>query len=195
MPERERQEYEKLQQMVAYCHTETCLQQYILHYFGDTAAKRCGRCSNCTRTGNKINRTKEAQMVFSCIKRMREKFGKTMIAQVLTGSTNQKVKQFGFERLPTYGIMTNWTSKRVAGFIDYLSAEQYLKPTGSAYPTLQLTQKAIDVLTGEVEVFQYESVVEEPTEQDDVFEALRRLRKELSERERVPPYLIFLIKP
>ncbi len=191
MPERERQEYEKLQQMVAYCHTETCLQQYILHYFGDTAAKRCGRCSNCTRTGNKINRTKEAQMVFSCIKRMREKFGKTMIAQVLTGSTNQKVKQFGFERLPTYGIMTNWTSKRVAGFIDYLSAEQYLKPTGSAYPTLQLTQKAIDVLTGEVEVFQYESVVEEPTEQDDVFEALRRLRKELSERERVPPYLIF----
>ncbi|WP_088105323.1 DNA helicase RecQ [Halalkalibacter urbisdiaboli] len=190
--ERKTQEYEKLQQMVAYCHTEMCLQQYILRYFGDDSEEQCQQCSNCNRTGEKVNRTREAQMVFSCMKRMRERFGKTMVAQVLTGSENQKIKQFQLDSLPTYGLMKQWTLKNLSAFIDYLTAEQYIKPTGSAYPTLQLTEKALHVLKGEEEVFQYEQPKqEEPQEQDDVFEALRTCRKELADAHHVPPYVIF----
>jgi ATP-dependent DNA helicase RecQ len=190
--DRKAQEYEKLQQMVAYCHTEMCLQQYILRYFGDLSEMKCERCSNCNRSGERVNRTRDAQMVFSCMKRMRERFGKTIVAQVLIGSENQKMKQFRLNELPTYGLMKNWTQKNLSAFIDYLSAEQYIKPTGSAYPTLQLTEKAIVVLKGEEEVFQYEEPVEkQPKEQDDVFEALRQCRKQLADQQHVPPYLVF----
>ena len=78
----------------------------------------------------------DAQKVFSCVKRVRERFGKTVIAQVLVGSSNQKLKQLGLDRLPTYGIMKHLTAKDVSAFIDFLSAEQYLTPTNSGFPTL-----------------------------------------------------------
>ncbi|MFL6556258.1 MAG: DNA helicase RecQ, partial [Bacillus sp. (in: firmicutes)] len=99
------QELEKLQQMVDYCHTDNCLQEFILRYFGETETTTCGRCGNCLDTRTSIDVTKEAQMVMSCVIRMGQRFGKTITAQVLTGSKNKKVTEMGFERLPTYGIM------------------------------------------------------------------------------------------
>ncbi|MDP4164250.1 MAG: DNA helicase RecQ, partial [Bacillota bacterium] len=84
--ERERmgQELEKLQQMVDYCHTENCLQEFILRYFGETETKACGRCGNCTDARSSVDVTTEAQKVMSCVIRMGQRFGKTMIAGVLT---------------------------------------------------------------------------------------------------------------
>lgn len=191
--ERQEMEYKKLQQMTAYCHTERCLQQYILHYFGDNRDETCSNCSNCTHTGEKVDRTKEAQMVFSCVKRVRERYGKTIVAQVLVGSSSQKIKQFNLMNVSTYGIMKERTQKEVAEFIDVLTAEEYLQPTGSSYPTLHLTEKALHVLTGEEKVLLTEVLPPESplSEQDDVFEALRQCRKELANEHNLPPYMIF----
>lgn len=103
---RKENEYGKLRKMMAYGHTESCLQQYILHYFGEESSAECGRCGNCTDDREQIDVTVEAQKVLSCIWRMNEKFGKTMIAKVLTGSSDQKIRSFGFDKLSTYGIMS-----------------------------------------------------------------------------------------
>jgi ATP-dependent DNA helicase RecQ len=190
--DRQEMEYKKLQQMTAFCHTERCLQQYILHYFGEDTTKTCGKCSNCAQTGEKIDRTKEAQMVFSCIKRVRERFGKTIIAQILVGSTNQKLKQLNLTSVTTYGLMSDWTQKDVVEFIDILMAEEYIRPTGTSYPTIQLAEKAVQVLKGEMSVHVTEALAPaQPEEQDHVFEALRQLRKQLSTENNLPPYMIF----
>ncbi len=69
-PGRIKQELEKLQSMVDYCHTEECLQAFILTYFGEKETKACGRCGNCTDSRESIDVTKEAQMVMSCMIRM-----------------------------------------------------------------------------------------------------------------------------
>ncbi|NEU32344.1 DNA helicase RecQ [bacterium LRH843] len=190
--DRQEMEYKKLQQMTAFCHTERCLQQYILHYFGDLSDETCEKCSNCSHVGEKIDRTKEAQMVFSCVKRVRERFGKTIIAQVLVGSTSQKLKQFDLMNVSTYGIMKEWTQKGIAEFIDILTAEEYLTPTESQFPVLQLTEKAINVLLGKETVMITEAAEPETLpEQDDVFEALRSLRKKLADEQNLPPYMVF----
>jgi ATP-dependent DNA helicase RecQ len=189
---RQEMEYKKLQQMTAFCHTERCLQQYILHYFGDVTNKTCGKCSNCLQVGEKVNKTREAQMVFSTVKRTRERFGKTIIAQVLIGSSNQKIKQLQLSNISTYGLLKKWTQKDVTEFIDILTAEEFLLPLGTTYPTLQLTEKAVQVLLGEQEVYVTENLkASQPDEQDEVFEALRDLRKELSTESKIPPYMIF----
>ena len=90
--------------MISYCHTQKCLQNYILEYFGEHASEPCNRCSHCLNEYDVIDRTVDAQKVFSCVKRVRERFGKTVIAQVLVGSSNQKLKQLGLDRLPTYEL-------------------------------------------------------------------------------------------
>ncbi|TSB45111.1 DNA helicase RecQ [Alkalicoccobacillus porphyridii] len=185
-------EFSKLQKMISYCHTEGCLQTMILHYFGEEEEQPCGRCSNCLHEGESQDCTKEAQMVFSCVKRMRERYGKLMIAQVLTGSSNQKVKQFNLDQLPTYGLMKNQTLKSVQAFIDYLVAEEYLGRTNSEFPTIKLNELAVNVLLGQQKVMRrVEPEVQRPEEQDEVFTHLRNLRKDLAAQEDIPPYLVF----
>ncbi|WLD91995.1 DNA helicase RecQ [Alkalihalobacillus sp. AL-G] len=190
-PERKKHEYEKLQQMVGYCHTESCLRQYILKYFGEQA-EGCGYCSNCTDQRQSVNVTREAQMVFSCIKRMKERFGKTFIAKVLTGSSDSKIKQFGFDQISTYGIMKGQTQKHVIELIDFLTAEGYMAPTNGSYPVLTLTHKAAEVIFGNKDVLKKEQVqAEQLVVEGELFERLRALRKHLAETEKVPPFVIF----
>ncbi|HET6871820.1 MAG TPA: DNA helicase RecQ [Sporolactobacillaceae bacterium] len=191
-PVQKTREYEKLQQMVGYCHTEGCLQSYILEYFGDAESAPCGHCGNCLDRRESIDMTREAQMILSCVKRMKERFGKSLIAQVVTGSNNQKIQQMNFNSLPTYGVMKNYNQKQASELIDFLTAEGYLKPTSGAFPVLMLTDSGIDVLLGKATVLKKEAVqAKQFVIDNDLFEALRALRKQFSEKENVPPYIIF----
>lgn len=190
--ERKEHEYKKLYAMVDYCRTPRCLQQYIVQYFGETDASECGRCHNCTDNTELTDITLEAQKIFSCVKRMRERFGATLVAQVLKGSKNKKVTQFQFDQLPTYGLMKEYKEKEIADLIQLLIAEGYLQVTESQYPIVKLGARALPVLKGEERVVQKISL--RPValaEDDELFEQLRALRKEISQREGVPPYVIF----
>ncbi|MBG9566724.1 DNA helicase RecQ [Brevibacillus agri] len=190
--ERKEHEYKKLYAMVDYCRTPRCLQQYIVQYFGETEAPACGRCHNCTDDTELTDITLEAQKIFSCVKRMRERFGAALVAQVLKGSRNKKVTQFRFDQLPTYGLMKEYKEKEIADLIQLLIAEGYLQVTESQYPTVKLGERALPVLKGEERVVQKISL--RPValaEDDELFEQLRALRKEISQSEGVPPYVIF----
>lgn len=189
---RKENEFGKLRKMMAYGHTESCLQQYILYYFGEEDPPVCGKCGNCTDDRERIDVTVEAQMVLSCIRRMNERFGKTMIAKVLTGSSDQKIRSFGFDQLSTYGIMKDKTQKETAEFIDFLTAEGYLRPTDGSYPILMLSEMAADVLRGKEKVMRREKVrITQIVEDNLLFELLRKLRREIADAENVPPYIIF----
>ena len=190
--ERKEHEYKKLYVMIDYCRTPRCLQQYIVQYFGETDAKACGKCANCTDDTELADITLEAQKIFSCVKRMRERFGAALVAQVLKGSKNKKVAQLGFDQLPTYGLMKDYKEKEIADLIQLLIAEGYLQVTESQYPLVKLGEKALPVLKGEERVWQRIAIRPvQLQEDDDLFERLRQLRKEISQREGVPPYVIF----
>ncbi|MDQ0231340.1 DNA helicase RecQ [Metabacillus malikii] len=184
-------EYQKLQQMVDLCHTEKCIQSYIIEYFGESA-QDCGKCMNCRDTRSKIDITNEALMVFSCIKRMNERFGKTLVAQVLKGSKNKRIIQFGFDKLTTYRLMSNKTEKQITDLIDFLIAEGYLAMTNAQYPVLELTNKARKVLIDKQPVYKKESVTIQAIESNDqLFDRLRQVRRDLASKHNVPPYIIF----
>ncbi|MFL6555333.1 MAG: DNA helicase RecQ [Bacillus sp. (in: firmicutes)] len=186
------QELAKLQQMVDYCHTENCLQEFILKYFGETETQACGRCGNCLDTRTSINVTKEAQMVMSCVIRMGQRFGKTITAQVLTGSKNKKVTEMGFDRLPTYGIMKERSSKDVSDFIEFLISQELIAIEQGQFPTLFVSPKGKDILLGKEEVHRRETVqVKQVSKDDPLFEMLREVRRQIAETEKVPPFVIF----
>ncbi|UOQ45247.1 DNA helicase RecQ [Halobacillus salinarum] len=193
--EKKKEEYVKLQAMINYCHTHTCLQTYILEYFEDNIpAEPCGKCSNCTHQGEFQDMTKEAQMVLSCVKRMGDKFGTGLTAKVLKGSNDQKVRQFKFHTLSTYGILSQYTEKELTRFIHFLTAEGYLDPGHGRYPALQLTKKAVGVLKGEQPVkmlVEAAGSTEEKHYNIELFEELRKQRKQLADEAGIPPYLIF----
>lgn len=88
---RKRNEYRKLQQMVEYCYQTKCLRWAMLDYFGEEHDHTpCGICSSCRDERELVDMTRDAQIVFSCIHRMRERFGVSLVSSVLKGSQNKR---------------------------------------------------------------------------------------------------------
>jgi len=186
-------EYKRLQAMVDYCHTPNCLRRYILRYFGEeNVSEECGNCGNCSDNRELADITIDAQKVFSCILRMKEQFGVTLVAEVLKGSDSKKVRQYGFSRLSTYGLMKERTLKQITDMINVLIADGYISLSEGQYPVAKLRLKAYPVLKGQEKVWQKVRKREKAAAAGDpLFELLRRLRKEIAQREKVPPYIIF----
>lgn len=182
-------EYTKLREMNQYGHTQMCLQRYILNYFGEDQPD-CGKCSNCLDDRELVDITTDTQKVLSCVKRMGEKFGKALVAKVLTGSNDQKIKQWRFEQLPTYGLMKEYSQKEVSGLIDYLTAEHYLVPSEGQYPLLTVSEQGISVLLGKQEVYRKQAPVKQLVADDALFEEMRSLRSQLAQEKNLPPYVI-----
>lgn len=186
------QELEKLQGMVDYCHTENCLQQFIVTYFGELDAPKCGRCGNCTDSREVQDVTKEVQMVLSCVVRMGQRFGKTMTAQVLTGSENKKVIDFGFTKLSTYGILKGKSLKEVSGLMEFMIAEGFLSVKHGSLPTIYVSDAGKEVLLGNKRVERKGvTVTKQIAKSDPLFERLRILRKKIADEAGVPPFVIF----
>lgn len=184
------QEYLKLREMNQYAHTQMCLQRYILRYFGESGSD-CGRCSNCLDEGETVEITREAQMVLSCVKRMGERFGKGLVVQVLSGSKNQKVTQWNFETLSTYGLMKDWRQKDLTALVEYLTASGYLDAGDGQFPALRLTNSGVAVLKGEETVYRKQPKVRQLETDDALFERLRLKRNQLAQAQNLPPYVVF----
>lgn len=185
-------EYLKLREMSQYANAQMCLQKYILRYFGEMGVD-CGHCSNCLDDREIVDITVDAQKVLSCVKRMGERFGKGLVGKVLTGSKDQKIEQWRFNKLPTYGLMKDRTQKEVNQLIDYLTAERFLVPSDGQFPLLSVSPLGIQVLKGEQTVSRKEDrkVRKVAVINDGLFEILRTLRMDLAQEAGVPPYLIF----
>lgn len=192
-PARKQNEYKKLQAMVDYAHCSRCLRGYILEYFGEeNVAPSCGNCGNCSDETEMADITISAQKVFSCIARLRERFGITIVAEVLKGSAVKKLLQLKLDTLPTYGALRDMSLTDIKDLINRLIAEDYLYLTQGKYPLVKLKPKAVAVLKNEARVNQ--RIVKRQTKLEEdtaLFEALRRLRREIADREGVPPYIVF----
>lgn len=191
------QEYEKLRQMQAYTSSETCLQGYILQYFGD-AGEDCHKCSNCLDDRERTDVTLDAQKVMSCIIRMEQRFGKTAVAQVLVGSKNKNLARWNFEKLSTFGIMKGYSQKAVGELIDFLAGEGYLSVSAGKFPLLGVSERGIAVLQGREQVWRCAALsinkqhaATSGTINVGLFEELRTLRLDIAKSEGVPPFMIF----
>ena len=124
---------------------------------------------------------------------MGQKFGKQLTASVLAGSRSKKVLEFQFHKLPTYGILRTMNAKEISNFIEFLIAEKCIVVHNGQFPTLAISDLGKDVLLGKHQIYRKEArVIQSNTEQNDpLFEVLRTIRKEIADREKVPPFVVF----
>ena len=203
------QEYEKLNDMVDYCNTDKCLRKYILEYFGEkTDFDNCGNCSNCLDESELVDITSDTQKILSCIKRMNERFGSSMVVDVLRGSKGSRIISLGFDNLSTYGIMKDYPKDNLRDLISYLITEGYIKTVGDKYPVLMLTPLSNDVLFNGQKVFtkmkfskpQENSSLPElekmntniSAKPDEVlFDILTDLRMQIAKENNIAPFIVF----
>lgn len=201
-------DYERLKKMTFYCFTSDCLRGYLIRYFGETSPVCCDNCSNCLTQFEEIDVTDLAVNIVHCISQVNQRFGKVMIADILHGVNNNKIKSRGFEKLACFGINKSVSISRIRQVIDYLVMKEYITLTNEEYAVLKLNESSSLVISGteniimklpkQVKREKKEQKVKKPKSQAiaeltsyDLFEELRVLRLAIAKEEKMPPYIIF----
>lgn len=189
--ERREIELKKLQSMIEFCETDECYNEFILNYFGDTEKKKfCGTCSNCVKNDSLKDLTIEAQKILSCLYRTREKFGISVMCDVLRGFKGTKITQYRLDELSTFGIMRDYSSKAIKDVINILLEQGLVDMKEGTYSMLLLNNNSYKVLKGQEKVFGKLSD-NAVCEDEELFKKLRIYRKDVSRKENVKPYIVF----
>lgn len=192
-------DFERLKHMTFYSTTNDCLRGFILRYFGGEKKAYCGKCSNCLSVHKLVDVTIDAQKIMSCIARTGQRYGKTVICDVLKGSKNEKILKAELNNQSTYGIMKEVTARHIFGTIDFLAEKEYISADNET-EVLKLLPKSRDVLFGRErlvmkKVENSEKVVKthrpEVPVNSDLLDALKALRKGIASKKSVPAYVIF----
>lgn len=192
-------DFERLKHMTFYSTTNDCLRGFILRYFGGDKKAYCGKCSNCLSVHKLVDVTIDAQKIMSCIARTGQRYGKTVICDVLKGSKSEKILKAELNNQSTYGIMKEVTARHIFGTIDFLAEKEYISADNET-EALKLLPKSRDVLFGRErlvmkKVENSEKVVKthrpEVPVNSELLDALKALRKSIASKKSVPAYVIF----
>ncbi len=205
--ERETILYKNLQYLVDYCHTNDCLRNSILEYFGEKITdSNCSNCGNCLDKSEMVDITIESQKILSCIYRVQERYGLTTVIQVLRGSRNKKLLEFGLDNVSTYGIMKEYSENSLREIIMTLVSRGYIYVTADKFPVLKLAATAGEVLRGQVNVYHKKHLVEIKSSNDkkglstedmlesfdeELFQELKSVRYSISQENGLAPFMIF----
>ncbi len=191
---------ERLKQMTFYCHTKDCLRKYILRYFGEEHPGFCGNCYNCIGDFERVEMTKQAQMILSCVRRTGERYGIGTVIDILRGAKTERLLRLGLDRQSTYGLLPELPQPQLRDMIHHLIEREYLMQSDGKYPVLSLGANAKKVLLQQEEVWlrvDKKPVRSTPvkTEREsanpELFRRLRELRSEIAKRQSVPAYVVF----
>ena len=206
-------ERRKLDALLGYCESARCRRQALLANFGEARDGACGNCDNCLEPPRTWDATVAAQKALSCVYRTGQRFGAAHLIDVLRGVQTERVRQFGHDRVSTYGVGSDLDAKQWKSVFRQLVGGGLLEVDSAGHGGLRLGAAAKPVLRGEQALVLREDdaprksrdrgprgggrsagaapVAELSPDDVAVFEALRSLRAELAREQNLPAYVIF----
>ncbi|MFR1702527.1 MAG: DNA helicase RecQ [Clostridium sp.] len=195
--ELQQKEKERLKSMTFYCTIPSCLRHYMLKYFGEESDGFCGSCSNCLTQYEECDIRMEASRLVECIRHSGERFGKTMIVDIVKGSANAKIKSYHLDRNPAYGSLKDSSRNHLYEILQHLQFQGILKQSEDGYSVLSIHQEELLPTDGPLMMkIVKEKQVQNPVVQtyggdNRLFELLRICRSQLARKAHVPPYMVF----
>nr|WP_216660562.1 MULTISPECIES: ATP-dependent DNA helicase RecQ [unclassified Brenneria] len=195
-------ERHKLNAMGAFAEAQTCRRLVLLNYFGEGRQQSCGNCDICLDPPKRYDALVEAQKALSCVYRVGQRFGMGYVVEVLRGANNQRIREFGHDKLPVYGIGRDKSQEHWVSVLRQLIHLGLLNQNIAMHSALQLTESARPVLRGEVplqlavpRVINLKPRASQKSYGGNydrkLFAKLRKLRKSIADEANIPPYVVF----
>ena len=198
-------EQHKLEAIGEFAESQTCRRLVLLNYFGEHRQTPCNNCDICLDPPKKYDGLVDAQKVMSTIYRVGQCFGAHYVIAVLRGMHNQKIIERQHDKLSVYGIGKDKSKEHWQSVIRQLIHLGFVQQViGELNPTLQLTESAKAILKGEEplelampRISAISKIAHNPQRQSvanydkDLFARLRFLRKQIADKENIPPYIVF----
>jgi ATP-dependent DNA helicase RecQ len=198
----------KLNRMKQYAEADICRRRILLSYFNEAVDQDCGNCDVCRNPRSRFDATVIAQKALSGIARTKEKVAMGMLIDILRGSRNKNILQYGYDKLPTFGVGHDLRGEEWAEYISQLLNSGVMDIAYDEAHSFKLNPASNQVLYGKrkVELVKFIPLAERkaneqaqlPKEKpkqeiirDALFERLRVLRKQIADRMGVPPYVVF----
>lgn len=196
----------RLQSMVHYACSTSCLRRYILEYFGEYGMQRCENCSACKGEYEEQDCTEAARQIIVCILQLRQRFGINVVAGTLHGDRRSKLLELGADRCSAFGTLREWSEDRIKQIIRELEEREYLSATPDKYAILKVNSRAQDLLDGsDALMLRFARQEQEKADKArkarrsdvlnhrglELFEVLKRLRMDLAKEGNIPPYMVF----
>jgi ATP-dependent DNA helicase RecQ len=212
--QRRRREEEQLDKMVAYARSRDCRRDFVLRHFGEEIPdESCGLCDRCRRTSPdgdappprplNADETLVVRKILSGVARARGRCGRRRVVQMLGGSRAEAVRELGLDQLSTFGVLSDMKRAAITVYMDELEESGCLRRSGDRYPRLHLTDRGREVMADRETILlalPHHDVIAAATGSskeadedydEELYQALRHLRREIAGRLGVPAYRVF----
>ncbi len=197
-----------LEDMDRYCRGAVCRHRALVQYFGQTyEATSCTACDLCLGDTEEVaDAVVMAQKILSCVARVKERFGINHVVAVLRGQNTENIRKWQHDQLTTFGLLGDYSQAEVRDWLYQLVGQGLLVQAGEEYPVLQLNAASWEVMRGKRTVRLVQPARRQKGEgpkkskaaevswegvDQELFEALRQLRREIATAKAVPPYVVF----
>ena len=200
---------EKLSRMQEYAESQVCRRRILLNYFGETSDCSCGNCDVCKNPPQHFDGTIIVQKALSAIRRAEEQAGFTLVTDILKGSLSPVVVAKGFDKLKTFGAGRDITAGDWHAYLLQMLQRGYIEIAYNEDSHIKVTSLGKDVLFGrkqaELAVIEREdfrvtkrkrqvhlsdSSTQMQTEDQQLFEKLRELRRTIANEIKKPAYIV-----
>ena len=205
---------EKLQRMQQYAESDICRRRILLSYFGETADHDCGNCDVCKNPPERFDGTIIVQKALSAIARTEQQISTGVLVDILRGTMSPEVVSKGYQQLKTFAAGREVPARDWHDYLLQMLQLGYFEIAYNENNHLKITSTGSDVLfgraTARLVVIRREETNETKqgrkrkaplpgkelplglpdTENEALFEALRKLRKHLAVEEALPAYIV-----
>ena len=205
---------EKLQRMQQYAESDICRRRILLSYFGEIADHDCGNCDVCKNPPERFDGTVIVQKALSAIVRTDQQIGTGVLVDILRGNMSPEVVGKGYQQLKTFAAGRDVPARNWHDYLLQMLQLGYFEIAYNENNHLKITSAGSDVLfgraTARLVVIRREETNETKrgrkrkatvpaqelplglpnTENEALFEALRKLRKRLADEEALPAYIV-----
>jgi ATP-dependent DNA helicase RecQ len=199
---------ELLFETVAYAESSVCRHKLLLHYFGESYTKEnCGACDNCLDPKDKFEGQDDLLLALKAVKELKEQFKIKIVSEFLAGKKSGDIKSIKLDSHSSFGIGKQhdekyWVMVIRQGLINKLLAKEI-----ENYGIIKLTEKGVEYLSEPYSIMIAKDHDYDHNDDDDIivngkgqkqggadsvlFSLLKDLRKDISRKENLPPFVIF----
>lgn len=197
-----------LSETIAYAESSVCRRVLLLHYFGEVYTEdNCGNCDNCLHPKQKIDGQEQVQMAIELIKETKQQFKEKHLVQVIVGKASPTIKQYKHNNLKLFGEGSEFDERFWGGVYRQALIEELITKDIENYGILKITPKGERFLKKSYPIMLVKD--HDPESEDDdiiediaggtkggavdktLFSLLKDLRKDISRKENLPPFVIF----
>ncbi len=199
---------ELLFETVAYAESSVCRHRLLLHYFGEEYDKdNCGACDNCLYPKEKFEGKEYIKLALEAVVALKQQFKAKLVSDVIAGNKTGDVKAIKLDKHEYFGKGKEKDSKFWGTVLRQCLINRLLEKEIENYGILKITEKGKEFIKNPYSIMIAKDRDFESSNDDDIitkgsgkqgsgtdemlFAMLKDLRKDISRKEKLPPFVIF----